>query len=95
MVVDPLAEVVALLQPGRGSRRPSSARAPGTIRRSDAGQPFYCVVLEGGCRLVVRRRTRRSSCARATSSWSRGAWRRDVEPRAAIPVARRDAFLSR
>lgn len=53
MVVDPLAEVVALLQPGARFSKAVVGAGAWHIRRSDAGQPFYCVVLEGGCRLVV------------------------------------------
>lgn len=52
-MVDPLAEVVTLLQPGaRYAKRVIGAGA-WHIRRQDAGQPFYCVVLEGSCRLVI------------------------------------------
>ncbi|GGF42131.1 transcriptional regulator [Aliidongia dinghuensis] len=52
-MVDPLAEVVTLLQPGARFSKAIVGAGPWHVRRSDAGQPFYCVVLEGGCRLMV------------------------------------------
>ena len=52
-MVDPLAEVVTLLQPGARFSKLIHGASPWRIRRSDAGQPFYCVVLEGGCRLTI------------------------------------------
>jgi AraC-like DNA-binding protein/quercetin dioxygenase-like cupin family protein len=52
-MVDPLAEVVTLLQPGARFSKVVIGAGPWHIRRSDAGQPFYCVVLEGACRLVA------------------------------------------
>lgn len=52
-MVDPLAEVVTLLQPSAGFSKVVSAAGPWRVRRSEAGRPFYCVVLEGACRLAV------------------------------------------
>lgn len=52
-MIDPLAEVVSLLQPSARYSKLVTGAGPWHIRRSDAGQPFYCVVLEGACRLVV------------------------------------------
>ncbi len=52
-MIDPLAEVVTLLQPGAGFSKSVVGAGPWAIRRSDAGQPFYCVILEGACRLAV------------------------------------------
>lgn len=52
-MIDPLAEVVTLLQPGARYSKLVVGAGPWRIRRSDAGQPFYCVILEGACRLVV------------------------------------------
>ena len=52
-MIDPLAEVVTLLQPGARFSKLIVGAGPWHIRRSDAGQPFYCVVLEGACRLAV------------------------------------------
>jgi AraC-like DNA-binding protein len=52
-MVDPLAEVVMLLQPRAGSSKLVFGATPWRISRSNVGQPFYCVVLEGGCRVSV------------------------------------------
>jgi AraC-like DNA-binding protein len=52
-LVDPLAEVVALLQPGAPLSKLVSARGPWRVRRSEAGQVFYCVVLDGTCLLAA------------------------------------------
>ena len=54
-MIDPLAEVVTLLQPTARFSKHVVGAGPWQIRRSDAGQPFYCVVLEGGCRLTLDR----------------------------------------
>ncbi|SDR05371.1 AraC family transcriptional regulator [Pseudoxanthomonas sp. CF125] len=52
-MVDPLAEVVMLLQPAARFSKYVVGAGPWQVRRSDAGQPFYCVVLEGACRLAL------------------------------------------
>jgi AraC-like DNA-binding protein len=52
-VVDPLAEVVTLLRPQARFSKLVFGASPWRISRSDAGQPFYCVVLEGGCRIAM------------------------------------------
>ncbi len=52
-MIDPLAEVVSLLQPSARFSKVVVGAGPWHIRRSDAGQPFYCVVLEGACRVEV------------------------------------------
>ena len=52
-MVDPLAEVVTLLQPAARFSKHVVGAGRWQIRRSDAGQPFYCAVLEGGCRLAL------------------------------------------
>jgi AraC-like DNA-binding protein len=52
-MVDPLAEVVTLLQPRARFSKAIVGAGPWHISRSDAGQPVYCVVLEGACRLVL------------------------------------------
>jgi len=52
-MVDPLAEVVTLLQPRAQFSKLVVGAGSWHIRRSDAGQPFYCVVLEGACRVVL------------------------------------------
>lgn len=52
-MTDPLAEVVLLLQPGAPFSKVVSAAGRWRVRRSEYGQPFYCVLLEGSCRLAV------------------------------------------
>ena len=52
-MVDPLAEVVTLLQPAARFSKLVHGASPWRIHRSDAGQPFYGVVLEGGCRIAI------------------------------------------
>lgn len=52
-MIDPLAEVVTLLQPAAQFSKQVVGAGPWRIRRTDAGHPFYCVVLEGGCRLAL------------------------------------------
>lgn len=52
-MIDPLAEVVALLQPGASFSKRVSGAGAWRIRRTDVGQPFYCAILEGSCRLEV------------------------------------------
>jgi AraC-like DNA-binding protein len=50
---DPLAEVVTLLQPGARFSKVVNGAGSWGVRRSEIGQPFYCVILEGSCRLAV------------------------------------------
>lgn len=52
-MVDPLAEVVTLLQPGAPFSKLVSGAGRWSVRRSEAGRPFYCAVLEGASRLAV------------------------------------------
>ena len=52
-MIDPLAEVVTLLQPGARFSKLIHGASPWRVSRSDAGQPFYCAVLEGGCRIAI------------------------------------------
>jgi AraC-like DNA-binding protein len=52
-MLDPLAEVVTLLQPRARFSKLVLGATPWRVNRSDAGQPFYCVVLEGGCRIAI------------------------------------------
>lgn len=52
-MVDPLAEVVSLLQPGAPFSKLVVASAPWAVRRTEMGRPFYFVVLEGSCYLTV------------------------------------------
>jgi len=53
VVVDPLAEVVTLLQPAARFSKHILGAGRWKICRTDAGQPFYCAVLEGSCRLTL------------------------------------------
>lgn len=50
---DPLADVVALLQPGAQLSKLASGAGAWRVRRAASGQPFYCVLLDGACRLAV------------------------------------------
>jgi hypothetical protein len=50
---DPLTEVVTLLQPCASVSKVVSGAGTWRIRRTETGQPFYCAILEGGCRLSV------------------------------------------
>jgi AraC-like DNA-binding protein len=52
-MIDPLAEVVTLLQPSARYSKFVLGASPWRIRRSDTGEPFYCVVLDGGCRVTI------------------------------------------
>ena len=52
-MVDPLAEVVMLLRPGAPFSKLVSAAGHWSVRRSEYGRPFFCVLLEGSCRLAV------------------------------------------
>jgi len=52
-MIDPLAEVVTLLQPSARYSKLVLGASPWRIRRSDTGQPLYCVVLDGGCRITI------------------------------------------
>jgi AraC-like DNA-binding protein len=50
---DPLTQVVTLLQPAAQFSKVVSGARAWHVRRSEAGRPFYCVILEGSCRLEV------------------------------------------
>src|SRR6188472_1599023 len=50
---DPLSEVIALLQPRAVFSRRISAAGRWGVRYSDFGQPSFCTVIEGSCRLAV------------------------------------------
>ncbi|MBN8233459.1 AraC family transcriptional regulator [Corallococcus macrosporus] len=52
-MVDPLAEVVTLLQPGAPFSKLVSAAGRWRVRRAEAGRPFYCAVLMGRMRLAI------------------------------------------
>jgi len=50
---DPLSQVIALLQPRAVFSRPISGAGRWGVRYSAFGQPSFCAVLEGSCRLAV------------------------------------------
>ena len=50
---DPLSEVIALLQPRAVFSRRISGAGRWGVRYSAFGQPSFCAVLEGRCRLAV------------------------------------------
>ncbi len=52
-MIDPLAEVVRLLQPSAPFSKLVSAYGRWQVRRAESGGPFYCALLEGTSRLVV------------------------------------------
>lgn len=52
-MTDPLADVVTLLQPRASFSKLVLGAGPWRVERSEAGQLFYCVILEGGCRITM------------------------------------------
>jgi AraC-like DNA-binding protein len=52
-MTDPLSEVITLLQPRTVLSKRISGAGRWGVRYSDFGQPSFCVVLEGSCRLAV------------------------------------------
>lgn len=52
-MVDPLSEVIALLQPRTVFAKGISGAGRWGVRYSEFGQPSFCAVLEGSCRLAV------------------------------------------
>jgi AraC-like DNA-binding protein len=50
MPVDPLAEIVTLLQPAARFSKQVDGAGRWRIHREGTGEPFYCAVLEGRCR---------------------------------------------
>lgn len=52
-MVDPFAEVVTLLQPSAAFSKMVSGAGAWRVERQDAGQPFYCAILEGSSRLAI------------------------------------------
>ena len=55
-MTDPLSEVVTLLQPEAAFSKVVNGAGRWRVRRTELGRPFYCVILEGSCRLVVEGR---------------------------------------
>lgn len=53
-MTDPLSEVMALLQPGAVLSKGISGAGRWAVRYTPFGQPSFCAVLEGTCRLAVQ-----------------------------------------
>jgi AraC-like DNA-binding protein len=52
-MIDPLSEVITLLQPGTVFSKGISGAGRWAVRYTEFGHPSFCAVLEGSCRLVV------------------------------------------
>ncbi|MET0402781.1 MAG: cupin domain-containing protein, partial [Cystobacter sp.] len=52
-MIDPLAEVVSLLQPRAPFSKLASGAGRWRVSRAESGRPFFCAILEGVCRLAV------------------------------------------
>ncbi|MEN2472513.1 AraC family transcriptional regulator [Burkholderia sp. GS2Y] len=52
-MTDPLTEVVTLLQPGARHSKSVQCASPWSVSRAVAGEPFYCAILDGGCRIAI------------------------------------------
>jgi hypothetical protein len=50
-MIGPLAEVVTLLQPVASFSKVVNGAGPWRVRRSEAGRPFFSVILDGSLRL--------------------------------------------
>jgi len=57
-MIDPLAEVVSLLQPCAPFSKLVIASAPWAVRRTETGRPFYFALLQGSCHLRIDSATR-------------------------------------
>lgn len=53
MTIDPLAEVVTLLQPAARFSKLVEYAGCWRIHRQGTGEPFYCAVMEGSCHVIV------------------------------------------
>ncbi|MDR7142855.1 AraC family transcriptional regulator [Rhizobium sp. BE258] len=52
MSIDPLADIVTLLQPAARFSKLVECAGEWRIRREATGEPFYCAVLDGACRVT-------------------------------------------
>lgn len=52
-MIDPLSEIITLLQPRTVFTKGISGKGRWAVRYSDFGQPGFCIVVDGGCRLAV------------------------------------------
>ncbi|MGA0603984.1 AraC family transcriptional regulator [Caulobacter sp. KR2-114] len=50
---DPLSQIVRLLQPVSPQAHAVDGAGPWGVRREEVGRPYFCVVLQGACRLAV------------------------------------------
>ncbi|SJZ53323.1 AraC family transcriptional regulator [Consotaella salsifontis] len=55
-MVDPLTQVVSLLQPRAELSKVVTAHGVWRVRRTEAGRPFYCAALDGSARLLLNDR---------------------------------------
>jgi AraC-like DNA-binding protein len=53
MTVDPLAEIVTLLRPAARFSKLVECAGSWRIHRRDMGEPFYCAILDGQCRVSL------------------------------------------
>ncbi|WP_229359083.1 AraC family transcriptional regulator [Halomonas salipaludis] len=53
-LLDPFAQVVTLLQPATPFSKRGSGAGRWIVHRSKVGGPFYCAILEGGCRYEAK-----------------------------------------
>ena len=53
MACDPLAEIVTLLQPAARFSKLVEGAGAWRVQRQGTGEPFYCAILKGSCRMVV------------------------------------------
>lgn len=52
MIIDPLAEIVTLLRPTARFSKYVECAGTWRIHRQTTGEPFYCAILEGECRII-------------------------------------------
>ncbi|OMP90534.1 AraC family transcriptional regulator [Raoultella terrigena] len=52
MLIDPLADIVTLLQPAARFSKLVECAGSWRIERAATGEPFYCAILEGSCRIT-------------------------------------------
>ena len=52
-MIDPLAEIVTLLRPSATLSKVVGGAGRWRLRRTEVGQPFYCVVMDGTCILTA------------------------------------------
>ena len=81
-MVDPLSEVIALLRPRTVFSKGISGAGRWAVRYSEFGQPSFCAVLEGRCRLAVDGRGAGHARGRRLRAAAGDAGLHDVELRA-------------